>query len=301
MSKSISVLFKQAIRNGTGNAILLLKENPSADFDQYILEACTSNLAYDPQCEGSRSEYLFEILSLSREKGKIENEILNQLENPSKEHWDTILLFDLAARLAKNGNENAKQTIYTRYGINQKVKYDFVETEVLVTLDGLKGLEFAAQTQGKRIECDSTYWADDYLIEVCKEYYPESSPKEYLEEQSQNNRHIKTFLSKITEIESLRTKGETGGKRSLSQLLQLIEEGKRVPIIAGKWLKDEEVLKVADLLLSEKNDKKIQSYLRLLCRTQYPLDISNLLQQFPLKFYVLEITTIIKTVFRKLC
>jgi hypothetical protein len=277
MNKSISELFKQAIKNGTGEAILLLKENPSADFDQYILEACTHNLAYDPQCEGSRSEYLSEILSLSRDKEKIENEIFKQLDNPSNEHWDTILLFDLAAILAQNGNENARKVIYDRYEKNLKAEYDFVETEVLVTLDGLKGLEFAAKIQGKKIELDSTYWTDNYLIEVCKEHYPESSPKQYLEEKSQNNKYIGTFLSKIEEIESLRTKGKTSSKRSLSQLLQLIEEGKRVPIIAGKWLKDEEVLKVANLLLIEKDAKKIQPYLRLLSRTQYPLDISNLL------------------------
>jgi hypothetical protein len=277
MNKSISELFKQAIKNGTGEAILLLKENPSADFDQYILEACTHNLAYDPQCEGSRSEYLSEILSLSRDKEKIENEIFKQLDNPSNDHWDTILLFDLAAVLAQNGNENARKVIYDRYEKNLKAEYDFVETEVLVTLDGLKGLEFAANIQGEKIELDSTYWADNYLIEVCKEHYPESSPQKHLEEKSQNNKYIETFLSKIEEIESLRRKGKTINKRSLSQLLQLIEEGKTVPIISGKWLKDEEVLKVANLLLIEEDDKKIQPYLRLLSRTQYPLDISNLL------------------------
>lgn len=277
MNKSISELFKKAIKNGTGEAILLLKENPSADFDQYILEACTHNLAYDPQCEGSRSEYLSEILSLSRDKEKIENEILKQLNNPSNEHWDTILLFDLAAILARKGNKSARKAIYDRYEKNLKAEYDFVETEVLVTLDGLEGLEFAAKIQGEKMESDSTYWADNYLIEVCKKHFPESSPKEYLEEKSQSNKYIETFLSKVEEIESLRTKGKTSSKRSLSQLLQLIEEGKRVPIIAGKWLKEEEILKAANLLLIEKDDKKIQQYLRLLSRAKYPLDISNLL------------------------
>ncbi len=216
-------------------------------------------------------------MSLSRDKGKIENEILKQLDNSRNEHWDTILLFDLAAILVQNGNEKARNAIYDRYEKNLKAEYEFVETEVLVTLDGLKGLEFSAKVQGEEIELDSTYWADDYLLEVCKEHYPESSPKDYLKEKSQNNRYIKAFLSKVEEIDSLRAKGKTSSKRSLSQLLQLIDEGKSVPIIAGKWLKDEEVLKVANLLLSEKDDKGIQSYLRLLSRTQYPLDISNLL------------------------
>ncbi|MGI0118257.1 hypothetical protein [Zooshikella sp. RANM57] len=278
MNETLSESFKKSIKNGTGEAILLLKENPSANFDQYILKACTHNLAYDPQCEGSRAEYLFEILSLARNKEKIVNEIIRQLNSPNKEYWDIQLLFDLAAIIAKQGNQEAKKAIYQRYSNNLNPEFEFADTNVLVALDGLNGLKFVAETQGRKIELDHDYWVDDRQLQVCKEYFPESSPKNYLAQKAQSNKYINVYLTKIEEIESLRTENATiRGKRSLSQLLKLIDEGKRIPIIAGKWLTDEEVVSVAKLLLHEKDEKKIEAYLRLLLRAKYPLDISNLL------------------------
>ncbi len=88
-----SQIFKQAIKSGRGEAILLLKLNRSLNMDESIIEACTHNLAYDPQCEGSREEYLFDILSLSQNREAIEIEIFKALSNAKEESWGTELLF----------------------------------------------------------------------------------------------------------------------------------------------------------------------------------------------------------------
>jgi hypothetical protein len=61
--------FKSAIRRGTGETHLILKENPQVDFSKYIIEADFFNLAYDTQCE-SREEYIVELINLSPQKTK---------------------------------------------------------------------------------------------------------------------------------------------------------------------------------------------------------------------------------------
>lgn len=215
---------------------------------------------------------------LAKCKDKIEDEILIHLLNPNKDYWDITLLFELAFILVKNGNNKAKKAIYLRYSKNLIDCYELVEPDVLVILDGLKGLEFVAKIEGKMIEQDSSYWIDDHILEICKKYHPASSPIDYLKEKSKSNKYIKIFISELEDIKSLNDeKKRTSITKSLSELLELIDEGKSIPIISGKWLNDSEILVIANLLLEEKDDEKIKSYLRLLKWTKYPLEISSLL------------------------
>jgi len=269
-------LFKRSIKNGTGEAIILLMENPEVNFDQLILQACTHNLAYDPQCEGSRAHYLFEILSLAQNTWVLINKIINRLNFPSTEYWDAKLLFDLLGIIAKEGSELARQALYQRYSNNLKNKYEFIDTNVLITLDGLKGLEFVADIQGKQLKLDPDDWVDDYPIQLCKKHFPNTDPENYLKEKSKTNHNIKEFLIKIKATNLFIKKDNI--PFSLQQLLNLIDLGKDVFSFMGKDLTEKNVLKLAQLLLNEKNSKKIQSYLSLLIRHKYPLDISNLLR-----------------------
>jgi len=69
--------------------------------------------------------------------------------------------------------------------------------------------------------------------------------------------------------------------------------------MAGKWLTDKELQKVAGLLLKERDEKKILSYLRLLAQKEYPLDISNLLallktENKPIKHLTLRLLAKVK-------
>ena len=272
-----SDFFRNSIRNGTGEAIVLLKKNPSIDFDEYILDACTHNLAYDPQCEGSRADYLFEILSFAKNREKIIDEILMNLSSSNKEYWDVHLLFDLALLLAKEGNGLARKVIYKRYANNLSEDFECIDTDVLVKLDGLNGLEFVADIQGKQLDKDSNFWIDEWLLDICKEYFPKTSPKNYLIEKSHNNKYIELFLSEMEEFESKEDDSKKKSKLSLLELLDTVKRGENIPIISGKWLNEEELLNLVQILQKEEDEWKIQSYLRILKFAKYPLDISTLL------------------------
>jgi hypothetical protein len=68
--------FKSAIKRGTGETHLIMKANPKMDFSSDITKAALINYAYDSQSEGSRSDYVFELIELSNQKEKIKKKYL---------------------------------------------------------------------------------------------------------------------------------------------------------------------------------------------------------------------------------
>jgi hypothetical protein len=54
MNKRTLDRFASALRRGTGEALLILRQHPRLDCRELLLYAAVNNLAYDPQCEGSR-------------------------------------------------------------------------------------------------------------------------------------------------------------------------------------------------------------------------------------------------------
>ncbi|GBC60522.1 hypothetical protein DENIS_1479 [Desulfonema ishimotonii] len=279
MTLSIEQKFKRSIKAGTGEALLLLKNNSDVNLDPYIVEACTNNLAYDPQCEGTRAEYLYEILTLAKNRVAIENEIIKQLIEADSDYWNTQLLFEVGEIIDRNGNENAKAAIYHRYSKNINVDSEFVETEVLVNLDGIKGLEFCAEIQGKRVKADPDYWTDDWLLEVCGDLHPEINPTEILHAKAVENEFIRAYLDNIAETHNIRSKNKSKNNWTYQTVSNLIDKGKNLPIIVGKWLTEEELLKLANDLLDEIEEKKIESYLRIFSysKVKFPLKSINII------------------------
>lgn len=77
--------FKSAIKRGTGEAHILIKENPTVDFSKEIIKAALFNFAYDQQSEGSRDFYIAELINLSGQKDKILPVIYDALKNESND------------------------------------------------------------------------------------------------------------------------------------------------------------------------------------------------------------------------
>lgn len=279
MNYAISQSFKQAIKNGTGEAIFILLNNPIVNLDELILEACTHNLAYDPQCEGTRADYLFEILSLASNKEILEDAIINNLLEPHEDDRDTELLFDLGKTLALNGHQKAKKALYQRYAKNSEPGYEFVDTDALVILDGIKGLEFSAEIQGKNILLDSKYWTCDWLIQICIENFPDNSPKQHLLDKSKNNIYLQKYLSKIDEINNLAENRKPDPEWSYSSISEFISKGKGnfVPPRAGKKLSKDELVKLTVDFQQASDKKSIETYLRLFAQVKYPGDISYII------------------------
>jgi hypothetical protein len=50
--------FFDSLKRGTGEAYILLKENPDINFSNLIIKGAARNYAYDPQSERSRADYI---------------------------------------------------------------------------------------------------------------------------------------------------------------------------------------------------------------------------------------------------
>lgn len=114
-NKLIKQKFRSSIKRGTGEAHLIMQNNPTVDFSSDIIKASLKNYAYDGQSEGSRALYLSELIELSKQKDKIRQAILSGLATERQDTWALVQLFDLATIFAKQGHKDAKRAIYKRF------------------------------------------------------------------------------------------------------------------------------------------------------------------------------------------
>ena len=56
--------FRSFLRRGTGEAVLIMQQYPRIDFSKEVFRASTHLYGYDPQCEGSRGDYLSRLIDL---------------------------------------------------------------------------------------------------------------------------------------------------------------------------------------------------------------------------------------------
>ena len=137
--------FRRALHLGFGRTILYAKDNDVGKFRDVILDACLHCYAYDPQSEGTRADYMLELVGLTPEKDFYSGKVLKALPG-SGDDWDAVQRFRFAACLAFEGNELAKRAMYENYAPGPKrgegIGINFVH------MDGLDGLLFAAEKMG---------------------------------------------------------------------------------------------------------------------------------------------------------
>jgi hypothetical protein len=102
-----------------------------------IVHACGHDTAYDAQVEGSRAEYLFEVLQATGKPNEYLDEILAALAAVPKQ-WDADQLFDIALRFAQSGHARARDAMYEKFFRNE-VDEPFTGADALVRLDGMDG------------------------------------------------------------------------------------------------------------------------------------------------------------------
>lgn len=268
--------FKNSLKRGTGQAILILKDNPNLDLSNFIIKASINNLAYDPQCEGSRDEYIYELIKLSSSYEKIESELLKNLTESKDENWGIFQLFKIVKLFAKDGSLKARDAIYERYKKNLDEDFPNIDTFVPIDIDGFEGLKFIAEIQGMILFTygEKKYY-DDYIISYAKELYPHINFEEKLEVESNKNKYIKLFLKSIKKPKkSSATKIDK--KYSYKSIKQLIEKGITFPLYKVRRLQNKDLIKFANDLKDEKNEEKIIKYLEIFSRVKYPLELNNL-------------------------
>ena len=271
--------FKSSIKRGTGEAILILRKNPNLDVTDLIINASINNLAYDPQCEGDRGFYLYELIKLSANREKIEIELLKKLSESVEDLYGDSQLFEIAKFMALDGNRKAKSIIYKRY---LSFEDESIDSRAIIAIDDFYGLKFIAVTEGKRLLNNHNYSIfSHYILEYAKEFHPEIDFKKKLKLESKNNKFIDAFLKEIQrEKNQWKQSSLIKNKEDYNSIMEKIEKKEKRPSFLGRlakrYLSFEDSIKLANNLEKESDKNRIIKYLWIFSEIKYPLKIDNL-------------------------
>ena len=162
--QNIKQQFLNSLKRGTGEAYLIVKDNPKINFSNEIIQGVLNLYAYDGQCEGNRAHYIFDIISISNHKKKIRKAILQGLAREQENTWNLTHMFALTKLFAQQNDMEAKKAIYDRF-LNPLIEgSDWVGYLEILELDGLVGLFYIAEKFGKYLEKNPDDWQDDSII-----------------------------------------------------------------------------------------------------------------------------------------
>jgi hypothetical protein len=272
--------FRQAINNGLGRTVLHIRTHSWKPYAEAIEYVCLHNTAYDPQCEGSRAEYVYEIVRLTGEPERFAKIVAEGLLN-ALEYWEVAHLFDMAALFAKDGYGGVREAMLKKFGWDEERK-DFLGGEQIVSVDGEKGLLLVAERIGMWMEGHPEYWVDDSLLKGEAEGWGER----VLAEGAMTSVNVQRYREGMAKYKAeAGRRGRTPEYRnwSYAELRErIVVEGGKVPrgwlFGWGQHASEEAVREAAADLLKEKDGERLVAYLRIFNRRRFPLDHGRLIQ-----------------------
>lgn len=264
--------FYDSLKRGTGEAYVIAKNNPTIDFSSYVIKGALKNFAYDGQSEGSRAQYIFDIISTSQKQTKIKEAIINGLAREQEDTWSLTHLFDLSKLYAQKGNSEFKQAIYDRFLNNPIEGSDWVGYQEILELDGLNGLIYIAEKFGKVIAQNPDDWQDDSIIRHFQDDNPNIKVIKELENRAKTNKYIRLYLDNVERTKSNWKKNRPKAIKFKDIVDEVSNSKHFLPYRRIKELEKSELLEVGNQLLKEKNKSTIEKLLWVFRFHRFPLD-----------------------------
>lgn len=280
MNETINIKrqFLNSLKRGTGEAYLLAKGNPKIDFSNYIIKGALNIYAYDGQSEGNRAQYVFDIISISKQKDKIRKAVLQGLETEHKNTWNLTHLFALAKLYAENNDAEAKQAIYDRF-LNSPIEYsDWVGAYEILELDGLNGLFYIAEKFGKYIEQNPGVWQDDHIISHFQEENENIKVSKELKKKAKTNKFIRIYLKNIVDTTASRGNNKTRSRKYKNIVDEILNSKPRFSFITKRNLSDAEVEQIAKSLIRETDKSNIEKLINIFDFYKFPYDSQIILE-----------------------
>lgn len=278
--------FLSSLKRGTGESYLLVKNNSDVDFSTQIIKGVLNIYAYDGQSENDRAKYLYDIISISKQRKKIRRAILQGLATEKSNTWNLTHLFALTKLFAENNDEEAKQAIYNRF-LNHPIEHsDWVGYSEILELDGLNGLFYIAEKFGKQIEQNPENWQDDWIIKSFQDENKNLNVLEELNKQAKKNKFIQIYLDIIKQTKAIQVKNRTKKINYQDIIDEVLNSKPRISFQRKRNLTEKEILQVANRLMNETDKSNIEKLLDIFDFYKFPLDsqqILNLAKQKPSK------------------
>jgi hypothetical protein len=283
-TKKIKQKFFDSLKRGTGEAYIIARDNPDIDFSKYIIKGVLKNYAYDGQSEGSRADYIYDLIKISSKKDKIRKAVLKGLATEMEDTWTLVHLFDLAKLYAKQGDSEAKTAIFKRFFFKIINYADWAGYDTIIELDGLNGLIFIAKKIGRYLEQNPDNCQDDSIIQHFQDDNPSINAFQELELISISNKYVKIYLDYIND--NKRTREENSRNSNYTPLLNYENLKEKIankkqkfiflPQSLQKNITQEEINKLADNFLKEKKISKKEMYLSIFSQIKYPYDYKTI-------------------------
>lgn len=271
--------FQRALSLGLGRTVLYLADHDAISYGEMILDACLHNRAYDPQVEGSRAGYMFDIIRRSGDAAFYADAVIRSLSD--EEHdWDTPQRFELARLLAQSGNPFAREAMYSAFRAKELSASDIAAQ--FVELDGIQGLLFAARQIGEQLARNQDQWEDDQLLLMAFEICGRNVVDAALSEASNTDEAIKLYLTAVEKNQTLRSQTQRPDPKTLTydQIRSLIESKRAGGLLRG-WAtaaSDSDMEPAARALVQEEDLDRLKSYLVLFWKRRFPLELDRLFQ-----------------------
>lgn len=278
--EAIKEKFFKSLKCGTGEAYFIARNNPDIDFSEYIIEGAVNDYAYDGQSEGSRAWYIYNLITLSSEKEKIRGEILKHLATHTEDTWTLVQLFELAKLFAEEGDKEAKQAIYNRFGNNIIEGSDWVGYDEILELDDIEGLIFVTHKFGQLLEQDPNDSQNDDIINYFQDANPDIDAIQILQEEAKSNKYVQLYLDCIQKPKQSSKKLKSQ-KSSFKYIKDRIEKSQFHYIAPRKVLEkltSEEIQQLADDFLVETDYNKLTNYLSVFSTIKFPYGYKAILE-----------------------
>jgi hypothetical protein len=164
--------------------------------EESFIDACLHARSYDPQCEGGRAEWLFDILTGPRVSGELARTLVDRLGEPSPDHWDTTQRTYLARELARRGFDAARSYLYSCLR-REEDSADVTGVEDIIALDGADGLIHVATRLGEMLRDDPSFWSDDRALKHFDETRGEGAARRILDAAAAHSGPIAVYLRHI--------------------------------------------------------------------------------------------------------
>jgi hypothetical protein len=270
--------FLHSLKRGTGEAYLIAKRNPKIDFSNQIIKGVLNIYAYDPQCEGDRAKYIFDIISISKQKDKIRKAVLKGLATEQNDTWNLTHLFALAKLYAQQNDTEVKEAIYERF-LNNPIKgSDWIGAYEILHLDGLHGLFYVADKFGKYIEQNPDNWQDDWIIRRFQEERKSIKVAEELKKKAKTNKFIRIYLDNIKRTITNQEKHKTKPSKHKDVIDEVLNSKPRISFVRKRGLTETEVNKIARHLMIETDQSAIEKLLNIFDFHKFPYDSEIILK-----------------------
>lgn len=130
--------FERWLRLGLGRAVLWLERNGDEEVEEILRAACRRNDAWDWQSEGSRGDYVYELVRRTVEPGKYAEEVRAALRAGAETEQHQHFLTRLAVCLADDGNRPLRDLLYAR--LREPHEWWNRTADAIAMLDGVAGV-----------------------------------------------------------------------------------------------------------------------------------------------------------------